>query len=225
MTSNSAKTCSHTRAVVSICWGSTTPRPAANCAHVTIRDNLVLDISGKNWGGAGMFVQMGGEPAYITIDHNTVLHTGNAVLFYSGVYMNSSNVQVPGGPIKGFVFTNNLLHHNVYGIFGDGKGNGNAALAYYAPGAVVQRNVMATDKDQSSKYPPDNQFPTLAAYNANFVNAAAGDFRLLPGSAYVGGEPRRTRPRLPTSEFYLRRRYRPRRTTFTSGSDRRAAGE
>jgi len=160
--------------------------PSRQCAHVTIRDNLILDISGKNWGGVGTFVQMGGEPAYITIDHNTVLHSGNAVLFYSGVYMNSSNVQVPGGPIKGFVFTNNLMHYNIYGLLGDGKGNGNVGLAYYAPGAVVQRNVMASDKDQSSKYPPDNQFPTLAAYNANFVNAAAGDFRLLAGSAYRG---------------------------------------
>lgn len=89
-----------------------------------------------------------------------------------------------GGPIKGFVFTNNLLHHNTYGILGDGKGMGNVALAYYAPGGVMQRNVMASDKSQASKYPADNQFPTIASYNANFLNAAGNDFRLIAGSAY-----------------------------------------
>ena len=62
---------------------------------------------------------MGGEPRDITIDHNTVLHTGNIVNFYLGVYMNSSGVKVTAGPIRGFVFTNNMGKHNTYGIFGE----------------------------------------------------------------------------------------------------------
>ena len=70
-------------------------------------------------------------------------------------------------------FTNNLLQHNAYGIFGSGQSYGNGTLAYYAPGAVVQGNVMATNSSVASRYPPDNLFPSLAAFNATFQNAAA----------------------------------------------------
>ena len=155
-------------------------------AHLQIRDNLVLDIDGSLWGGAGTFAQIGGEPADVTIDHNTIVHSGNVVTFYSGTYINSSGAKVTGGPVTGFVFTNNLLHHNAYGIFGSSKGSGNVSIAYYAPGAVVQRNVMASDKNRASGYPADNQFPTIAVYNSNFLNAAAQDYRLRSGSAYRG---------------------------------------
>jgi len=154
--------------------------------NLVIRDNLFLDINGSVWNGAGAFAQIGGEPANITIDHNTVLHTGNIIIFYGGGYIDSSGAKVTGGPIKGFVFTNNLMHHNTYGIAGSGQAPGNGTLAFYAPGAIVQRNVMASDKSVASRYPPDNQFPTIAVYNTNFLNAAAQDFRLVSGSAYRG---------------------------------------
>jgi hypothetical protein len=114
-------------------------------ARLLIRDNLLYDIHGGNWGGTGAFAQIGGEPRNITIDHNTVLHTGNVVTLYSGSYINSSGTRVTGGPILGFVFTNNMTRHNAYGIFGNGQGLGTAGLSYYTPGAVVRRNVLATD--------------------------------------------------------------------------------
>jgi hypothetical protein len=38
----------------------------------------------------------------------------------------------------------------------------------------------------ASRYPADNYFPTLAGFNASFVNALGQDYRLVPGSAYVG---------------------------------------
>jgi hypothetical protein len=118
-------------------------------------------------------------------DHNTVMHSGNIVTFYSGSYINASGARVTGGPVGGFVFTNNLLNHNAYGIFGSGQGYGNQTLSHYAPGAVVQRNVMANNASVASRYPADNQFPSLAAFNASFRNAAAQDYRLVAGSPYV----------------------------------------
>jgi hypothetical protein len=155
-------------------------------ARVVIKDNLVFDITGSTWEGAGTFAQIGGEPAAISFDHNTIMHSGNIVTFYSGNYLNGSGVRVNGGPVTGFVFMNNLLHHNAYGIFGSGQGYGNQSLAYYAPGAVVQRNVMASDASPASRYPSDNQFPSLASFHANFSNPAAQDYRLVPGSPYTG---------------------------------------
>ena len=155
-------------------------------ARVVIKDNLVFDINGSTWKGAGTFALIGGEPAAITFDHNTVMHSGNIVTFYSGSYINASGAKVNGGPVTGFVFRNNLLPHNAYGLFGTGQAYGNGSLAYYAPGAVVQRNVMATNSSLASRYPPDNQFPSLAAFYVTFQNAAAQDYRLAPGSPYIG---------------------------------------
>jgi hypothetical protein len=154
-------------------------------ARVVIKDNLVYDITGSTWEGAGTFAQIGGEPTGIVFDHNTVMHSGNIVTFYSGSYINVSGARVTGGPVAGFVFTNNLLNHNAYGIFGSGQGYGNQTLSYYAPGAVVQRNVMANNASVASRYPADNQFPSLAAFNASFRNAAAQDYRLAANSPYV----------------------------------------
>jgi hypothetical protein len=155
-------------------------------ARITIANNLVIDLNAGLWAGSGAFVLVGAQPRDITIDHNTVLHDGNIVTFYSGSYVNSAGATVSGGPIAGFAFTNNLLKHNAYGVFGSGQGFGNQSLAFYAPGAVVRRNVMASDTAVASRYPADNYFPTLAGFNASFVNALGQDYRLVPGSAYVG---------------------------------------
>jgi hypothetical protein len=153
--------------------------------RLLIRNNLAYDIHSGNWGGTGTFAQIGGEPRDITIDHNTVLHTGNIVLFYSGSYIDSSGARVTGGPVAGFVFTNNMGKHNGYGIFGSGQSSGTVSLEYYAPGYVVRRNVLASDKSVASRYPPDNFFPTVATFTAGFVDPATRDYRLVSSSPYI----------------------------------------
>ncbi len=153
-------------------------------ANVVIRDNLVFNVS-TAWDGGGIFAQIGGEPRDIMIDHNTVMHTGNIVTFYSGQYTHTSGVRVTGGPVTGFIFTNNLIKHNTYGIIGSGQGYGNQTLAYYAPGAVVSRNVIGTTTSVAWRYPADNQFPSVQALMASFRDPAAFDYRLVTGSTYI----------------------------------------
>ena len=58
-------------------------------------------------------------------------------------------------------------------------------LNYYAPGAIVRRNVFASDTSYAYRYPADNFFPTVAAFMANFLNPAIGDYRLVSGSTYI----------------------------------------
>jgi hypothetical protein len=153
-------------------------------ARITLRNNLLFDVS-SSWTGSGMFAQIGGEPRDITIDHNTVMQTGNIITFYSGQYPNGSGVRVNGGPVLGFVFTNNMIKHNTYGITGSGQGYGNQALAYYAPGAVVARNVIAGSSSLAARYPPDNQFPSVGSFDAAFMNPGGLDYALVPGNPYV----------------------------------------
>jgi hypothetical protein len=154
-------------------------------ARLVIRDNLAYDVHSGRWGGTGTFAQIGGEPRDITIDHNTVLHTGNIVLFYLGSYINSSGTKVTAGKIQGFTFTNNMGKHNAYGIFGSGQSYGIGSLNYYTPGSVVRRNVLASDKSVASRYPPDNFFPTVAAFTAGFTDPSNRDYRLVSWSPYV----------------------------------------
>ncbi len=161
-------------------------RPSGQLARLLIRDNLAYDIHSGTWGGNGTFAQIGNEPRDITIDHNTILHTGNIVTFYSGAYIAQNGSRVTGGPIYGFSYTNNLAKHNAYGIFGSGKTIGLGSLGFYTPGSVVVRNVFATDTSQASRYPPGNYFPTVAAFYGGFVNAAQRDYHLVPSSPYIG---------------------------------------
>jgi hypothetical protein len=155
-------------------------------ARVRITDNLVYEIGAPIvGGGSGIFAQIGGEPRDITFDHNTVLQTGHIMSLYSGSYINASGVRVTGGPILGLVFTNHLIKHNAYGIFGSGQAYGNGSLNFYAPGAIVRRNVMASDKSVAWRYPADNQFPTVAVFMANFLNPSIHDYRLVTSSAHL----------------------------------------
>ena len=155
-------------------------------ARIWIHDNLFDDISSANWGGGGHFVQIGGAALNITIDHNTVLHTGNITTFYGGSYYNSDGVRVAEGKALGFVLTNNLMKHNAYGIFGSNQAYGSGTLAYYAPGAIVRRNVIASNTSIASRYPADNFFPTVSAFMAIFVNPSVGNYDLLSGCPYIG---------------------------------------
>jgi hypothetical protein len=145
--------------------------PSGQLSRVLIKNNLFYDI-GTIWGGTGTFAQIGGEPSAVAFDHNTVLHDGNIITFY-------------GGPIVGLTVTNNLFKHNAYGIFGVDQAYGNGSLAYYAPGAIVQRNVFASDPPVTSRYPAGNLFPTVASFLASFVNPAAYDYRLSTTSPYL----------------------------------------
>jgi hypothetical protein len=135
--------------------------------RVLIGNNLFEDIGGKRWGSNGRFLQMADTVA-VTIDHNTVMHTGNIVTAY-------------GAPNKQFVFTNNIAPHNDYGVMGDGSSVGSATLAKYFPGQVFKKNVIAGGR--SSLYPTDNFFPA-AIDEARFTNDGASNYTLGASSPF-----------------------------------------
>jgi chitodextrinase len=75
------------------------------------------------------------------------------------------------------------MKHNTFGIIGSDESMGNGTLAVYFPNAVVRRNVLAGGK--ASIYPPDNFFPDVATFWAQFVNYSAGNYALVSGSPFV----------------------------------------
>jgi hypothetical protein len=143
--------------------------PSQQLRDLVIRNNLFTDIDHRTWGGAGIFVQMGDEPADVHIEHNTVLQSGNIISVYGGT-------RTAPRQATGFRFASNIVLHNNYGIFGNNVGTGNPAITTYFPQSVIVGNAMAGGN--ASLYPVGNVFPTVDALMAQFENPAANDYRL-----------------------------------------------
>ena len=162
----------HVSTAISI-LGTDYEHPSAHMRGLRIRHNLFYDVDAGRWGGDGRFLLIGGGPADVVIDHNTVLQSGSVVQFYG-----TQN----GRPwvIDGLQFTNNLTRHNQYGIIGESSGIGRSAITAYVNHDEFRRNVLAGG--DPSRYPPDNLFPSVAELMANFVDGAHDDYRLRADS-------------------------------------------
>ncbi len=160
--------------------------PSGQLARVVLRNNLVYDIDGDAWAGNGTFAQIGGEPSghHHRPQHDPA-HWQRRDLLQRPVHQQCRGQgdgranrwlqlhQQPGAAQR-------LRHLWI------GQSYGNGTLAAYAPGAVVQGNVMATNSSVASRYPPGNLFPSVAAFNATFQDAVRRDYRLVAGSPYAG---------------------------------------
>jgi len=149
--------------------GKDTYDPSQQGSRMKIENNLFIDIDGARWNGDGEFAKVSNMPDLV-INHNTIFHTGNIISAY-------------GPPSPGFVFTNNILKHNAYGIIGVNQASGNGTLNTYFPGAVVRRNLFVGAA--SGDYPRDNFYPTSLPKVVE-VDPGQGDYRTIPDSGYKG---------------------------------------
>ncbi len=147
--------------------GRDSSHASTQASGILIRNNFISDINRQTWGGDGMFVQIA-ETKNVVIDHNTVLHNG-------------TDVNVYGAISPSFVFTNNLLNHNSYGVFGDSIGLGTTALNAYFPGYVFQKNLIAAAP--AAIYPGGNFYPANLN-DAQFVDQIDENYRLAATSPY-----------------------------------------
>lgn len=145
--------------------------PSRQTKSIVIRNNLFADIDNEHWGGNGYFLLLTGAPRDIVVDHNTIIQE-----HAYGI------VQVEGPPILGFVFTNNLVRLNAYGIIGQDRAPGSDTISAFFPAALVTSNVIA-DGD-AGRYPLGNRFPSSAEFRRQFVAYDQSDFRLSPTSAW-----------------------------------------
>jgi hypothetical protein len=146
--------------------------PSQQTNDIRIEHNLFEDMTSSTWGSGSRFLQLGGGSNAITVNHNTVIGT------------TSSLVSLYGGATTNFVFTNNLARHNTYGFMGANSSPGLASINTFLPGSLITRNVLAGG--DPSRYPAGNYFPSVAEFEAGFVNYAGGDFRLGPQSPFKG---------------------------------------
>jgi hypothetical protein len=147
--------------------------------RIQIANNLFFDIDGPRWGGAsGIFVQVGNSPRSLTVERNTVVHSGTVLSVYG-----TRN----GAPwvVDGLVFRDNLMEHNLYGVKGDALAVGQQTLSAYFSNLIFERNVLAGGP--ASAYPGGNYFPSEAEFMAAFVNVAGEDYSLVAGTQFRTG--------------------------------------
>jgi len=154
--------------------GSDYLHPSQLTQRILIQNNLFDDISSTTWNGTGTFLQVADGGTDIVVDHNTVLQSGNIITAtYSSALVPATN----------FVFTNNIVPYNLYGVFGDyGVGIGNTAINAYFPGSSFVRNVIVGGP--ASSLPTNNFFPS-ALSAVGFVNLASHNYVLASGTPYV----------------------------------------
>lgn len=156
--------------------------------RLRIANNLFDNIDGPRFGSNGAFATVIHRSTDVTIENNTVFQTQHALI-------------VDYDPNPGFVFRNNIVRHNRYGVHGS-KGIGNPSIAYWLPGSIFTNNVLGEGVDDNgnlvdysgsySQY-PGNYFPqTMQA--VGFVNLAGGPndyhgYALSSSSLYKAGGP------------------------------------
>ncbi len=129
---------------------------------LTITHNLFTNIKNR-------FLTMSGYEN-VVIDHNTHFQNGNIMALH-------------GEPSRGFVYTNNITVRapSSYGIFGDGTGEGTAALTRFLPGYKMSRNIIIGAP--ASQYPPNNAYPATPE-KVGFQDFNGGKYGLAAKSAY-----------------------------------------
>lgn len=96
--------------------------------RLTIRNNLFADIDKQKWSGSGQFLKIS-DWKDLKIENNTVINSGNITTAY-------------GRPVLQFVFRNNIVFNNAYGLIGDDASPGSETLNRYFPGAAFSNNII-----------------------------------------------------------------------------------
>jgi hypothetical protein len=157
------------------------PGGSAQTQRIAIRDNRFENLGGASWGGNGTLFQLLERTSDVVIEHNTGFQSGSVLM-------------AEGAPHRGFVFRDNVVLHNLYGIIGTGTGSGASTLTTYFPDAVVKGNVFIGG--DAARYPSGNRFaasidtvfadPEHRSLRAPYADAGA---RSAPGLPLTAARP------------------------------------
>jgi hypothetical protein len=145
--------------------------------RLRIANNLFEDV-GKGWGGSGILFQVLEGASDVVIEHNTGIQSGSIIM-------------AEGTPHERFVFRDNIVLNNEYGINGSGTATGMGTLQAFFPNSVVKGNLIVGGAQ--ARYPAGNAFPASPG-GVGFIDAAHDDYALGPKSRYRGTATDRTDP-------------------------------
>lgn len=151
--------------------------------RLTVRNNLFLINATKN-GGNGLFMLISSEPEEVIVENNTVVTDGYSFVsgYYGDKFLPGATKAVTAGPIKGFVFRNNIVTSQEYGIFTPEGTQGRNILTFF-PGIVLENNLIFDNPD-TAKYPGTNYVVPRATLTT--VLDSTKNYMLKTGSLYAG---------------------------------------
>lgn len=142
--------------------GEETDRPSGSARRIRIVDNAFYDIDAGEWGGSGAFLLIGNGPSEIIVERNAIDQSGNILSAFGGT-------RSAPAPVRSFVFRDNLVRHNAYGVHGADRAVGNDTLQAFFPGGVFEGNTIAGGDRR--RYPSGNRFVEEGEFAA-LVDAA-----------------------------------------------------
>ena len=155
--------------------------PALPTARILVRNNLLTDVSGANWGSQGSSFFVSSNATYVIhdviIDHNTTFSDGK------GLSLGDT------GHVISLQFSNNLVAYGTYAVFGSGAGTGTAVFTTFSPDYVYGQNAFIRNTgSQSGAYPSGTLWATLSGAEFTSITGAApnysGNFQLSSNSPY-----------------------------------------
>lgn len=157
--------------------GRDNQNPSQQAKRIKIANNLFTDLTSP--GDTSYFLQVSGTDG-LAVEHNTVENIGNIISGY-------------GQQTVGFVFRDNIVQYNAYGIACFIENVTCPGLAYCRcfPDVTMKGNVIADNANVSAQYPIDKAFPAgnfiIATYDgAGFVDSAHDKWQLKTSSAFHG---------------------------------------
>lgn len=113
------------------------------CDDLVISNNIFEDVNSSKWHHDGNWIVFPSKFDNVKIRHNTVIE--------------SSSIMVIGSPpntsSSGFEMTDNIFNHTgCCGVIGAGFGIGQTGLEFFAPGAILRRNVMIGGASSAPDY-------------------------------------------------------------------------
>ena len=152
------------------------PKVTKQTNNLAFRHNVITGMN-TSLGGPARFMQIGGGPRDIVLEHNTIDANGSTVVYvYGGTCSEPLEVY-------GFVMRANAARHGSYGINGACFGYGNDIIRHYFPDGVFESNYLAGAP--ASRYPAGTILVT--PFEGQFGDIAAGDFTVLDGSVLKRG--------------------------------------
>ena len=136
--------------------------------RLVIRNNIFEDINGPKWRSTGTFMKTTNWHGLV-IEGNTIIQTGNIAVAY-------------GKPVTNFVFRNNIVFENDYGIKGDNMGSGQEVIDKLFSNGTASNNVIIGGRQ--ALYREKNYFP-VSIGQIGFRNAAEGDYGLRDQSPFA----------------------------------------
>jgi hypothetical protein len=153
----------------------------------SIHDIVIDDINGG-------FAQVSVSPGAPLLQNVTINHV---TAFPSSMLLNIGTMVARTGPMKNFVFTNNIVSVGTYPVWSIGGGPGNCAYfdkplttfnACFSSSSFASNALIGNSPAfPATLWPSGNFFPATAAVQfVNYNGGKGGDYHLQPSSPYKG---------------------------------------